>query len=882
MKYQICRTTNVFVFQKRGIDEDLKSSSEKEKGTMSKSVKNMKMRKTKEANQDIGAFKEGYLCNSEEFDRETTCYRFLTQPEHAANWFHTKRSNSLGDIPFTSQATYTASELVLFKESNSLLKECATQTHVWKPGDQSLHLRPLGEFIPCSKPHWISQILHHLNLPFFEPICFKSQQLVFYTLDCDLAICFVNHKLPKAPRIFPKLSRYKQLHTFPFFAQILSLRPNENFQTLLDLIVKGLIFESSSKHTLVLSMCGLFKKLDTENNTLSDSLSKPMNNAAECEHSFSALLEFAADNDVEGFKHQLSLVSSVNQVSLWYRRHRLVKRMVVEQRTPLMVASLYGSLDVVKLILSFPETDLNLTCGPDKSTALHCAASGASVKALDVVKLLLSAGADPNIIDTHGNSPVDVLVAPRGLRTVLEEILKKDEDLSSSLGSSFRSLSSSPDNGSSSLLSLDSVSSPTKAEKKEYPIDPSLPDIKSGVYSTDEFRMFSFKIRPCSRAYSHDWTECPFAHPGENARRRDPRKSHYTCVPCPDFKKGSCKQGDMCEYAHGVFECWLHPAQYRTRLCKDGTGCNRRVCFFAHLKEELRPLYASTGSGLPSSPRASMDMASVLNMLPGSPSGGAPSSPSGNGVSSMCWPHQNVPALHLPGSNVQLSRLRSSLNARDMLQEFEMSSSPRFVNHFSSAEVSSSSPRFSDQLAVSSVLSPSHKSALLNQLQRDKQQSMLSPIRTNLMSSPKNVEQHSSPRGMEPISPMNARIKQQQLLHSRSLSSREFGSNLPRDMMMQSDSGSPLSPWSSWDQNHKVDWSVQSDELGRLRKSHSLANNKEADVTWVQQMVKETASPRNMNGARPLVQGGLSGDPHRDGRESDILDAWLDQLQLDR
>ncbi|WZZ46766.1 hypothetical protein YC2023_043025 [Brassica napus] len=41
----------------------------------------------------------------------------------------------------TSQTIYTASELVLIKESNSLLKECATQTHVWKPGDHSLHLR---------------------------------------------------------------------------------------------------------------------------------------------------------------------------------------------------------------------------------------------------------------------------------------------------------------------------------------------------------------------------------------------------------------------------------------------------------------------------------------------------------------------------------------------------------------------------------------------------------------------------------------------------------------------------------------------------------------------------------------------------------------------
>ncbi|XP_033136342.1 protein FAR1-RELATED SEQUENCE 5-like [Brassica rapa] len=55
---------------------------------------------------------------------------FYTQQEHTANWFHTKSSNGLGDMPFTSQTIYTASELVLFKESNPLLKECATQTHV--------------------------------------------------------------------------------------------------------------------------------------------------------------------------------------------------------------------------------------------------------------------------------------------------------------------------------------------------------------------------------------------------------------------------------------------------------------------------------------------------------------------------------------------------------------------------------------------------------------------------------------------------------------------------------------------------------------------------------------------------------------------------------
>lgn len=92
-------------------------------------------------------------------------------------------------------------------------------------------------------------------------------------------------------------------------------------------------------------------------------------------------------------------------------------------------------------------------------------------------------------------------------------------------------------------------------KKKVYPVDLSMPDIKNGIFSTDEFRMYTFKVMPCSRVYSHDWVECPFAHPGENARRCDPRKFQYSCVPCPEFSKGSCSKGDACEYAHGIFEC---------------------------------------------------------------------------------------------------------------------------------------------------------------------------------------------------------------------------------------------------------------------------------------------------------------------------------------
>ncbi|KDO45407.1 hypothetical protein CISIN_1g006944mg [Citrus sinensis] len=525
----------------------------------------------------------------------------------------------------------------------------------------------------------------------------------------------------------------------------------------------------------------------------------------ETDDAFASLLELAANNDVEGFKRSIVCdPSGVDEVGLWYGRQKGSKQMVNEQRTPLMVAATYGSIDIIRLILSESGADVNLSCGNDKSTALHCAASGGALNAVDVVKLLLAAGADPNFVDAKGHHPVDVIVVPpkfQDVRLTLEELLATDGSVERNLRVSTTTSNSnspplspalengSPTSASGSPMKSMSVDAPSfsVSEKKEYPIDPSLPDIKNSIYSTDEFRMYSFKVRPCSRAYSHDWTECPFVHPGENARRRDPRKFHYSCVPCPDFRKGACRRGDMCEYAHGVFECWLHPAQYRTRLCKDGTSCARRVCFFAHTPEELRPLYVSTGSAVPS-PRSStsgataMDFAAALSLLPGSPSSvnvmspspfTPPMSPSANGIShsNVAWPQPNVPALHLPGSNLQSSRLRSSLNARDMpvddfnmLPDFDvqqqqllnelstlsqptLSSSlnrsgrmktltPSNLDDLFSAE--SSSPRYADQALAAAVFSPTHKSAVLNQFQQQQQQSMLSPINTNF--SPKNVD----------------------------------------------------------------------------------------------------------------------------------------------
>ncbi|KAJ0262490.1 Ankyrin repeat-containing domain-containing protein [Hirschfeldia incana] len=571
----------------------------------------------------------------------------------------------------------------------------------------------------------------------------------------------------------------------------------------------------------------------------------------ETEDTFASLLELAANNDVEGVRLSIDRdPSCVDEPGLWYGRQK--GSMVNDLKTPLMVAATYGSVDVIKAIL--PLTNVNRACGSDKTTALHCAASGGAVNAVQVVKLLVGAGADLDALDGDGRRAGDVIVVPpklQGVRMMLQELLSRTEYLS-------------------------------------------LPDVKNCIYATDEFRMYSFKVRPCSRAYSHDWTECPFVHPGENARRRDPRKFHYSCVPCPDFKRGACcRRGDMCEYAHGVFESWLHPAQYRTRLCKDGTGCARRVCFFAHTPDELRPLYSAAVS----SPRSHADYAAALSLLPGSPSSVSPLSPSSP------WSQPNVPALHLPGSNLQSSRLRSSFNARDefnMLSDYQqeqllnevygslslsgrMKSLPpsNLEDLFSAEGSSSSSPRFTD----SAFSSPTHKSAVFNQFQQQQQQSML-------LSSPKSVD-HSlfsgggggrmSPRNLvEPISPMSSRVSmlaQQQQHRFRSLSSRELRTNTSHVV------GSPVnnsnnSWWGS--SNGEPDWGMSSEEgFGKLRSSF---DGDEPDVSWVQSLVKESPNEVKEKAENSSYTGQNLEKPTTVEVVTDNtgLEAWIEQMQLDQ
>ncbi|KAL3650279.1 hypothetical protein CASFOL_006682 [Castilleja foliolosa] len=550
----------------------------------------------------------------------------------------------------------------------------------------------------------------------------------------------------------------------------------------------------------------------------------------------SKLLELAAIDDSAAFIHEIEDKGrDVNEVSYWYSRSfGPTRKMGLEERTPIMIAALYGSTDVLKYIIGTHKVDVNRACGSDGATPLHCVAAGGSRSSAEAARLLIDTSADTDAVDAHGRKPGD-LIAPSvrfsSKKTQLEMLLN-------GLGGPEENHHQDNDEGSK-----------TPREKKEYPIDVCLPDINNGLYGTDEFRMYSFKVKPCSRAYSHDWTECPFVHPGENARRRDPRKYHYTCVPCPEFKKGSCAKGDVCEYAHGVFESWLHPGQYRTRLCKDETGCARKVCFFAHKPEELRPLYASTGSGMPSpksvSVNNSLEMMSSLSP-PMSPQVVACSSPMGGGGGNMWQNKANLltpPTLQLPGS-----RLKTAFNARDV--ELDMSSPYGRVGDFN--------PTNLDEMLGS-------RSPSMSQLLRSSYPSN--------GGSPYGFDSSAAVAAAVMNSRSSAFAKRSQSFIDRSGGGYRFGGAGPVV------SSPRMSEWGSPD--GKLEWGFNGEEERKLRKSASFGyrgmgndggstgvGSGEPDVSWVNSMVRDVPS-----------RGGPTGVY---GSETTMTAHWFDQMYIEK
>ncbi|XP_014504769.1 zinc finger CCCH domain-containing protein 29 [Vigna radiata var. radiata] len=647
----------------------------------------------------------------------------------------------------------------------------------------------------------------------------------------------------------------------------------------------------------------------------------------DCFRNFSALLELSASDDFEAFKREVDEKGlDVNEAGFWYGRRIGSKKMGSETRTPLMIASLFGSIKVLKYILEAGTVDVNRACGSDRATALHCAASGGSESSPEIVKLLLDAGADAESLDATGNRPAN-LIAPafdsssKSRRKTLELLLSGGErdELELQIFSA-------------SLSAKEGSEKKEGSDKKEYPVDISLPDINNGVYGTDEFRMYSFKVKPCSRAYSHDWTECPFVHPGENARRRDPRKYPYSCVPCPEFRKGTCQKADSCEYAHGVFESWLHPAQYRTRLCKDETGCTRKVCFFAHKPEELRPVYASTGSAMPSPKSYSssaLDMTSMsplalsstslpmptVSTPPMSPLAAASSPKSGS-----LWQNKinlTPPSLQLPGS-----RLKAALSARDLEMEMELLgldspvrqqqqqqqqlieeiariSSPSFRNKEFN-RIGDLNPTNLDSLLASadpSVLSqlhglsvqpstPTQTGLQMRQNMNHLRASYPSNIPSSPVRKPSAFGFDSSAAVAAAV--MNSRsaafTKRSQSFIDRGASTHHLGLSSPSNPSCRV--SSTLSDWSS--PTGKLDWGVNGDELNKLRKSASFGfrNNGvtasspmaqhehvEPDVSWVHSLVKDVPSERSEM---------FGGEKQQYDLSKEMLPPWVEQLYIEQ
>lgn len=681
-------------------------------------------------------------------------------------------------------------------------------------------------------------------------------------------------------------------------------------------------------------MCNGSKSEFCSSKVLMEAEPKKQKDGSSCRCSI--LLELAASNDLAAFKTEVEEKGfGVDEASFWYGRRIGSKKMGFEEKTPLMIAAMFGSIEVLKYIIGTDKVDVNRICGTDRVTALHCAAAGGAGSSLEIVKCLLDASADPSCLDANGNRPVD-LIAPslkstsNSRKRAIEMLLKGDNSVS---------VADQILNQEEEQKITTTQLSKEGAEKKEYPIDLSLPDINDGIYGTDEFRMYTFKVKPCSRAYSHDWTECPFVHPGENARRRDPRKYPYSCVPCPEFRKGACPKGDACEYAHGVFESWLHPAQYRTRLCKDETGCTRKVCFFAHKREELRPVYASTGSAMPSPrsiPVSAMDMATLSSLALGSsslplPAASTPpmsplaasSSPKSGGL----WQNKvnlTPPALQLPGSRLKtafsardldiemellgLDSHVSQLQQRQLLEEMSSPSSPSYWNKEYS-RLGDLKPTNLDDIFGSldpSILSPlqglSVKSTTPTQLQSPtglqiRQNQLRASYPTNLSSSP---ARKPSSFGFDTSAAVAAAVmnSRSSAFAKRSQSFIDRGAVTGHaGLAASANSASMMSNLSDWGSpDGKLDWGIQGDELNKLRKSASFGfrNNDhvpvtastelnsmplsfdEPDVSWVNSLVKDV-TPVRAGLVGTEKQQYILGKGHHEK-----LPLWLEQMYMEQ
>ncbi|CAG9326952.1 unnamed protein product [Blepharisma stoltei] len=105
--------------------------------------------------------------------------------------------------------------------------------------------------------------------------------------------------------------------------------------------------------------------------------------------------------------------------------------------------------------------------------------------------------------------------------------------------------------------------------------------------SKPEFDVSEYKIKECRNRAG---CNCDNYH-HEFERRRNPNKTHYSEIPCPNVFNGSwrapvlCSKGNNCGHSHTVNEASYHPRTYKTKRClkfDEGTCHYGIKCAYIH------------------------------------------------------------------------------------------------------------------------------------------------------------------------------------------------------------------------------------------------------------------------------------------------------------
>lgn len=72
---------------------------------------------------------------------------------------------------------------------------------------------------------------------------------------------------------------------------------------------------------------------------------------------------------------------------------------------------------------------------------------------------------------------------------------------------------------------------------------PSVPPAAYGCEASPRPSPLTLQVAPCHKRYAHDWSTCPYSHPRDAARRRDPRVHPHTGIACPAMKQVGPRRG---------------------------------------------------------------------------------------------------------------------------------------------------------------------------------------------------------------------------------------------------------------------------------------------------------------------------------------------------